>query len=279
MIVLIVHSIKCLTLKTKSMKSLFKLFLCVAVFSWTLISCDSNDEAAGTSGISVRLVDAPGDYDKVFIDVVGVEAIVDGEPIVLDTNAGVYDLLTLTGGEFVNLVNEEIPSGELSQMRLILGAENTLVLNGGQEVDLQTPSAQQTGLKLNVNYDLQPGVTYEFIMDFNVDKSIVELGNSGHILKPVIQITTSAESGAISGLVSPSGIDALVTATNTTDNTIEVSAHTDNVSGAFLLYGVPEGTYTVVVEPEAESGFTAVTVENVVVETGSTTAIETVVFE
>lgn len=261
------------------MKSLFKLFLCVAVASATFISCNSDNESEGTSSISVRLVDAPGDYEKVFIDVVGVEAIVDGEIVVLDSNAGVYDLLTLTGGEFVNLVNEEISSGELSQMRLILGSENSLVLNGGQEVSLKTPSAQQSGLKLNINYDLQPGVSYEFIMDFNVDKSIVELGNSGHILKPVIQITTTAESGAISGIVSPSEIDALVTATNSADDTVQVSAHTDNTSGAFLLYGVPEGTYTVVVDPEVESGFSAVIVENVVVETGSTTAIETVVFE
>lgn len=260
------------------MNNVLKLILCVAVVSAAFISCDSDGGSEGTSSLSVRLVDAPGDYEKVFIDVVGVEAIVDGETVVLDTNSGIYDLLSLTGGEFVNLVSEEIPSGELSQMRLILGERNSLILDGGQEVDLKTPSAQQSGLKLNVNYALQPGVLYEFIMDFNVDKSVVELGNSEHILKPVIQITTVAESGAISGIVSPSDVDALVTATNNADSSVEVSAYTDPVSGAFLLYGVPEGTYTVVIEPETESGFSAVTKENVVVETGSTTELETVVF-
>lgn len=261
------------------MKSLFNLILCVALVSLTLISCESENKSDGTSSISVRLVDAPGDYDKVFIDVVGVEVIVNGETEVLNTKSGVYDLLTLTGGEFVELVTDEIPSGQLSQMRLILGSENTVVLDGGQEVGLKTPSAQQTGLKLNVNYDLQPGVSYEFIMDFNVDKSTVIMGMSEYILKPVIQITTVAESGAISGIVSPAEISTLVTATNNADSTIEVSAYSNLDSGKFLLYGVPEGTYTVVIEPEAESGFNAVTVENVVVEIGSTTTMKTSVFE
>lgn len=217
--------------------------------------------------MTVRLVDAPGNYENVFIDVQGVEAIVDDEIMMLDTNAGIYDLLTLTGGEFVDLVNEEIPSGDLSQIRLILGDQNLLVLEGGESVNLQTPSAQQSGLKLNVNYDLQPGVAYEFIMDFNVDESIVIQGVSGYLLKPVIRITTSAESGAISGSVEPNDSQTLVTATNDATGE-EISAYIDEVTGEFLLYGVPDGTYTVLVE--SESGLSS-TLSDVDVEIGVTT--------
>lgn len=260
------------------MKSILRSFLFVALASVAFTSCNSDDSiSSDNSNISVRLIDAPGDYDNVFIDVIGVEAILDDEKVMLQTNSGIYDLLTLTGGEFVDLVDEDIPSGNLSQLRLILGSENTIVLDNGEEVALQTPSAQQSGLKLNINHDLQPGISYEFIMDFNVDKSIVTTGASGYILKPVIQISTSAESGAISGMVTPSEVSALVTATNNADDTIKVSTFTNPDSGAFLLFGVPEGTYTVVVEPEEESGFSSVTIENVEVEIENTTSLETVV--
>lgn len=250
------------------MKNLLKLALSLFVAGAVFTSCNSDDVSGESSGLSIRLVDAPGDYEKVFIDVVAVEAIVDGEARILDTNAGVYDLLTLTGGAFVNLVNEDIPSGNLSQLRLILGTENKVVLNGGQEIALQTPSAQQSGLKLNVNYDLQPGVTYEFIMDFKVDESIVVLGNSGRILKPVIRITTTAESGAISGNISPFDSQTKITATNDVTGE-EITAYSDS-QGNFLLYGTPDGTYTVFAESEA--GLTT-TVNNVIVEIGVTTSV------
>lgn len=255
------------------MKNLLKIILSVFVISVTMISCDSDDSSAeGTSGMSVRLVDAPGDYDNVFIDVVGVEAIVDGEIVLLETNAGIYDLLTLTGGEFVDLVNEDIPSGDLSQVRLVLGTENSIVLDSGEAVSLQTPSAQQSGLKLNVNYDLQPGVLYEFIMDFKVDESIVAQGNGGYLLKPVIRITTSAESGSIAGSVEPFDTETKVTATNDVSGE-EISAYTDD-AGEFLLYGVPEGTYTVLVD--SESGLTS-TINDVTVEVGVTTSLDLIV--
>lgn len=255
------------------MKNLVKVILSVFVISATFISCDSDDSSVeATSGMSVRLVDAPGDYENVFIDVVGVEAIVDGEIVMMETNAGVYDLLTLTGGNFVSLVNEDIPSGDLSQVRLVLGAENSIVLKSGEAKDLQTPSAQQSGLKLNVNYDLQPGVTYEFIMDFKVDESVVAQGNGGFLLKPVIRITTSAESGAIAGSVEPFDTETKVTATNDASGE-EISAYTDE-TGEFLLYGVPEGTYTLQVE--SESGLTA-TVNDVTVVIGETTVLEVIV--
>lgn len=248
--------------------------LCLLVTGTTLVSC-SKDDNNGSSGITVKLIDAPGDYAEVLVNVQAIEVIVDGNPIQYDVvQPGQYDLLTLVGGNFAALLNENIPSGRLSQIRLILGNnDNELLLEGEtSHRPLQTPSAQQSGLKLNVNYDLQPGVTYDFILDFNVEQSIVELGaGQGYILKPVIRTITEAESGAISGTVSPA-MAATITAT---DGNTEITANTDINTGEFLLYGVPEGTYTVVIEP-AEGNI--VTVTDVVVETGVTTPMETVNF-
>lgn len=255
------------------MRNLFKSALCLLIAATTLISCSEEDSTGESAKLTVKMVDAPGDYLNVFVNVQAIEVIVDGEHIEFDVDEpGQYDLLELTGGNFAALLNESIPAGKLSQIRLILGENgNEAVLEGEETpVNLRTPSAQQSGLKLNVNYDLQPGVTYDFILDFNVDESVVKLGASqGYLLKPVIRVTTEAESGAIAGVISP----AMAASITATDGTTEVIANADIETGAFLLYGVPEGTYTVVIEP-AEGEI--VTMTDVVVETGVTTQLETV---
>lgn len=245
-----------------------------------LTSCSDDDTAnqdAETARMSVKLTDAPGDYEAVFVDVENVVVKYNGsddEVFIGDVNAGVYDLLELTGGVSVLLVDDEIPAGSISQIRLILGDDNSIVVNG-ETFDLQTPSAQQSGLKINVNETLEAGLFYEFILDFDVDKSIVAQGNGGYLLKPVIRASTEAETGAISGLVLPVGIQTMVTASNATN---EISTFTNSV-GAFVLSGVPEGSYTVTYEADASLGFPPFVVENVQVSVGGVTELETVVFE
>lgn len=227
------------------MKKLNKLIVCFAALGLVFTSCNKDEQETAT--YSVHLVDAPGDYKAVKVNVIGLEVIVNGETKNLDVEAGVYDLLELTGGVRALLAGGEFPAGDLSQIRLVLGDQNSLVIegeNGDEEYELQTPSAQQSGLKLNVHQTLEPGILYEFILDFNVDKSVVALGDhSGYILKPVIRTTTLAESGAISGSVTPADAQTLVTAASVTDT---ISAYTDE-AGAYLLYAVPAGNYTVTV--------------------------------
>lgn len=246
-----------------------------AALGMIFTSCSTDSDQDGTASFSINLVDAPGDYDKVNVEVTGVEVIINDEIINVDMEAGVYDLLELTGGVSALLAEGEFPAGDLSQIRLVLGQNNHLVIDG-VEHSLQTPSGQETGLKLNVHQTLEPGILYEFILDFNVDKSVVVLGgNSGYVLQPVIRATTAAQSGAVSGLIEPATSKSLVVAN---DGTEEISAYTDE-HGAFLLYGVPEGTYTVTVTPAEGSSLSSTTVENVEVTKEETTVLETITLE
>ncbi|HET8803062.1 MAG TPA: DUF4382 domain-containing protein, partial [Aequorivita sp.] len=185
------------------MKSLLKLSLITLLFvGFASCSDDENpNNNEGKAQLAVRLTDAPGDYEAVLVDVE--EVVVkynDGEDVVLAINAGIYDLLELTAGVNVLLFNDEVPAGNISQIRLVLGEENTIVVDG-QTLPLATPSAQQSGLKIQVNENLEPGILYEFMLDFDVDESIVTQGNGEYSLKPVIRATTAAESGAISGTI------------------------------------------------------------------------------
>ncbi|WP_233280006.1 DUF4382 domain-containing protein [Constantimarinum furrinae] len=245
------------------------------------VACSNDDSSGnvdeGTARMSVKLVDAPGDYDNVFIDVQDVVIKYNGsedEVSIGEVNGGVYDLLTLTGGLSVVLVDDEIPVGSISQIRLILGDNNTVVVDG-ETYPLATPSAQQSGLKLQVNETLEAGIFYEFILDFDVEESIVVQGNGSYSLKPVIRASTTAETGSISGAVLPLGFQTLVTA----DNGITQISSYVNASGDFVLSGVPEGTYTVTVEAEPLAGLNAAVVQNVNVTVGEVTTLGTIDLE
>ncbi|RMA66129.1 DUF4382 domain-containing protein [Ulvibacter antarcticus] len=259
------------------MKNLIKLsVLTILLLGFVACSDDENSNSTeGTSRMSVKLVDAPGDYDAVFIDVQDVVIKYNGnenDVSIGAINAGVYDLLELTAGVSGLLVDDEIPAGSISQIRLILGENNSIVVDG-ETIPLNTPSAQQSGLKIQVNETLEPGIFYEFILDFDVEQSIVALGNGGYNLKPVIRASTVAETGSISGNVLPLGVQTLITANNGVN---EISTYVNPITGAFVLSGVPDGTYTITFEADIAVGLPVLVLEDVVVTNGNITALGTV---
>ncbi|MBJ7880917.1 DUF4382 domain-containing protein [Gelidibacter salicanalis] len=239
----------------------------ITFFSFGCSDDDAANDAEGNAKVSIKLMDAPGDYEHVYIDIVDVMVKVndngDGEEGWQSLNAintGVYDLLTLTGGVNVLLVDDfEVLSGTLNQIRLILGDDNTVVIDG-ETFPLKTPSAQQSGLKIKLNQTLLPNTAYTFLLDFDVDKSIVIAGNSGNInLKPVIRASAEATTGTISGSVLPLGVQTQISATNGVD---VVTTYAD-ANGNFLLLGLTAGSYTVTVTPNPASQLTPSILKNV----------------
>ncbi|MFN8241933.1 MAG: DUF4382 domain-containing protein [Bacteroidales bacterium] len=251
------------------MKKLLILMLFPAL---ALASCNKETET-GMPRLTFRLTDAPADYDRVNIDIVGAEAIIDGEKIDLEVNTGVYNLLDFANGKDTILVDQHIPSGQLSQIRLILGDNNNLELKG-QSFDLTTPSAQQSGLKLNVHAELVDGIAYEYIIDFDAARSIVHTGNGKHILKPVIRVFTKSVSGAIEGVVSPAKAKPLVYAISAQLDS--VSAFADTTSGKFMFRGLSSGSYKLRFLPV--SPYKDSTLYNVAVTNGIVTKLDTLKF-
>ena len=254
------------------MKFLFKLSL-IAIMLFGFISCSSNDESNEPSEpkakLALRLTDAPGDYEKVFIDVREVMVkYAGGEDLDLGINAGIYDLMELTAGVNVLLYNDDVPAGKITQIRLVLGDNNTIVVDG-QTFPLDTPSAQQSGLKIQVNQILEEGILYEFLLDFDVDESIVAQGNGGYSLKPVIRATTVADGGAISGTLLSFGLLSLVTA----ENEMESISSYANSDGEFLLSGVPPGTYKVTIQLDVNLDMPPTEIDNVSVVLGEVTSM------
>lgn len=229
--------------------SIMKNILSLVFLSLVWLGCSSDSPK---SRLEVALTDSPGDYEEVNIDIQRVEVHrAEGNQnsgwVVLDINEGVYDILKLTNGLDTLLGAVDLPSGRVSQIRLILGSNNTLKV-AGEVKPLATPSGQQSGLKLNVQTDLTGGVTYRITLDFDAARSIVSKGNGEYSLKPVIRAVTEAMSGAIKGHVAPVEATPAVFAIQGTDTV--ATAFTDSV-GYFLLRGIPPGTYKVTFEPKA----------------------------
>jgi hypothetical protein len=258
----------------KNIKFYVLSFLALTFISLVFVRCSNNDSTQ-TSAITVKLVDAPGDYQEVNIDVRDILIKDDTNPddqgwvSIGNTPSGgkIYNLLDLTGGESLTLSDTLIPSVYLGQVRLLLGDKNTVVLKDGTSLPLNTPSAQQSGLKLKVNQTLLGGVSYNFLLDFDADKSVVKAGNSGiYNLHPVIRVITTASSGVIKGTVTNIATAKQVLA-SVQVGTETVSSYA-NTEGVFQLNGVVAGTYTVTLTPDPTSGLAIKTISSVVVENG-----------
>ncbi len=228
-------------------------------------ACDSNsDEGSGTSQLQVRMTDAPGDYEEVNVEVVSVQVHKDDTDseegwVTLDEiNPGIYNLLDFANGKDTLLASAELPAGRISQIRLILGDENTVKLKSGEVIDLKTPSGQTSGVKLQVNANLEADVTYVMLLDFDAARSVVPKGNGGYNLKPVIRVISQAVAGGIRGVVTPAEYKPGIYVISAESDTLGGFAD-DN--GNFLIKGVPAGTYTV--KFYTEGGLHDTSVENV----------------
>ena len=236
-------------------------FLLLSVF-W--LACSNVDQ---TARLNVRLTDAPGDYEEVNIDIQSVEIHSSGGNqnsgwVSLDVESGTYNILELTNGLDTLLATAELPAGKISQIRLVLGNNNSVKINGVIN-SLSTPSAQQSGLKLNLNAELTEGITYNITLDFDAARSIVKKGNGSYSLKPVIRALEAATSGAIKGTVIPLDATPAVFAIAGTDTI--ATAYTDE-AGKFILRSIPAGTYKVSFVPK--TGYTPLLKENVSVTLG-----------
>ncbi len=225
----------------------FKRIMYVTMIGLLMIQFSSctKDKSSGKATLSVQLTDAPASYQAVMIDIQGVEIKGDiGSAVMLNTTAGMYNLLDLSNGVSTLIATGDLEPGKVSQIRLILGPNNTVRVNN-VDYPLSTPSAQQSGLKLQVHQTFEAGVAYNILLDFDAGQSIVEKGNNEYQLKPVIRTIDTAISGSIKGSISPIAANVMITATS---NGISYSSIT-NTSGKFLIAGLPAGNYDITITP------------------------------
>lgn len=143
------------------------------------------------------------------------------------------------------LGQDQVPVGHYTQVRLKIKAAEIVVDN--ETFPLDVPSGAQSGLKLGLNFTINPGSTYELVLDFDACKSLVTAGPKndpkGYKLKPHIRVISKAVSGSITGTVTNPNDLPIAYAIQNSDTTTSTSV--DILSGFFMLSFLPEGSYTV----------------------------------
>ncbi|MDA3865654.1 MAG: DUF4382 domain-containing protein [Salinivirgaceae bacterium] len=253
----------------KKINSLLSIMLLI-MLGLGVSSCEKDTETSNYP-YAIRMTDAPGPYNAVFIDLQGIEITGNNGPVVLtNVNTGIYNLLDFANGADTLISSGTLDDVTVQQIRLMLGSNNSVVIDS-VSYPLSTPSAEQSGLKIQVHKTLQAGVQYNVLLDFDACESIVDKGNGSYSLKPVIRTIEVATSGSIKGKITPIGTSAYVTATSDASYSSNVTA-----AGDFLIMGLPEGSYSFTVTPALP--LLPVTQNNIVVTTGVSTDVGTIAF-
>jgi hypothetical protein len=170
-----------------------------------LTGCDSQDPN-GTTSLSVRLKDAPGDVQHAFVTITEIDLVGSGGVQVLTSTPVTTDLLTLATETLTLVQDVEVPSGTYHELRVKIsgaclaaddgnGGSTVYATDGydstpcGGDADgaLHAPSFAQSGLKVKMNggalvLDVPEKI---LLVDFDVTQSFGHQA-SGWVMHPVV---------------------------------------------------------------------------------------------
>lgn len=199
----------------------------LALAALTGWACNGDSVTGASSGqIRVKLTDAPFPTDSVdsvnvFVtrvemrvstaDSVAADSAVSADSasahgwVTVATPNKRYDLMELRNGASVDLGVTPVSSGHYSGMRLVIDPAqsnvvlvNGMVLTATSSPNVTFPSGSTSGIKINLTngIDVIASDTTTVMLDFNLDQSFVQRGNSitrlGLLFKPVIQASVVA---------------------------------------------------------------------------------------
>lgn len=289
----------------KKLRSLWGLALAVllSLAVSQLPGCGGGGSSTPTGTLKVGLTDAQSDaFANVFITIKEVRVVPAGLENAKDDDARLPVVATFTTPRKIDVLTLRfvqealgevvLPAGKYNQIRLVLAPNegqntaNYVVLKTGQTIPLDTPSGQQSGLKIVGKIDIKAGVINAIVIDFDPNAAIVITGsnqsNQKYILKPTgIRIVQSGDVynsfGSLTGYVSTLGnwstatVSVVPQASSTAIAAGSIFANaTSGGSRVPFSAFVPSGTYRVHV---GASGFLPYSSPLQTVTTGNPTAV------
>lgn len=185
-----------------------------------LASGCSDVASSGSSSVTIKLTDAPGDLAEAWVEITEIylqgTTSEGGERVSLFSGStGMIDLLTLPGEKTVDLIRDvAVPEGTYSQLRFVIGKAR-IVTEDRREFSTENgtllcPSCTTpSGLKVNLpggSVRLDGGANV-LVVDFDVSQSFgSERGKSGRwVMHPVMHASDFQASGSIAGTVTLGG--------------------------------------------------------------------------
>lgn len=285
------------------MRSLVYLLCCIIALT-VLAGCGGGG-GGSSSRLQLFLTDAPIDAYAINVTISSIEVhsdangwqtIKDYDPA-LTINLLDYQAkndLDSDPGTIANylLLDQPLSPGHYTMIRLHV-TEVRIVVNEGDDpagVPVDINNLEQTGIKLNHEFDVPEGEVCAVLLDFNGKESIVEMGNGNYRLQPVIAAVPKNVVGRITGTVvfkdasevvvpvpaPPVTVGAYASGTTTLVSIGEVVPSVDGLSGAFTIGALLPGTYDIKV---TATGYSSDAVRLAVVTLGAaeTKSVEVVV--
>jgi hypothetical protein len=152
----------------------------------------SDQSVEGLQEVNIEVIELRMRYSSVRIDTVSADSVTIDEDskgkrewITVDFEPETLNLLDLTNADSF-LTSADLTAGFYSEIRLILGENNYIVDEDGDEHSLKVPSGQQSGYKIKFNSRLHSGEEFDLTIRLDTDKSIHQTGNGQFILHPVL---------------------------------------------------------------------------------------------
>lgn len=167
------------------MKTFMRYFSFALGICFFLAACSKNEKQVP---IQLLLTDNPAAYDSVNVHIKSIQVKINQEEAewtTIKSKDTTVNLLDLQNGVTMVLAQDNVPDGILKEVRLILGPDNYVVVNGTKH-ELQTPSAESSGLKIKIDKELNETLN-TFILDFDAALS-VKAQNGSFKLMPVIKL-------------------------------------------------------------------------------------------
>ncbi len=166
-----------------------KITLIVTVFTLLIFSACKKDEETNAD-VSVYLQDAPAaSYEKIKIELKGVSVYsqTSGSWVTLTVDNGIFDLLTLDSLHQAFLGKIKISGGDISDLQLTIGSQNTVTVSG-IDYPLVLDESDLDKLKVKISDNVNGGSSYKLTIDFKASESI---DNNGGVykLKASLKIT------------------------------------------------------------------------------------------
>ncbi len=276
-------------MKTKHSKflSISTVMICLLSFSCQKNGNYSGGTNSGKSSVNIYLTDDPSlVFEHVFLDISKVEIKVEDDSessherehegevddndrhgeisggwVSVPIHAGVYDILKFRNGlDTLFATTTFDASRDLRKVRLTLGSNNGVVLNGtsfpltlNSNDNFVVIQIDESSVAINSG-----GIT-NFWIDIDAGRSIRQHGDQFE-LKPSVKVFSKEKSGSIEGRVLPASAAAVVIAINGTD-TATAKPETE---GEFKIIGLKPGTYTLIYHATANN-YVDATVSNVVI--------------
>lgn len=224
------------------------------LFFGIFTACD-NTGSDNKALINVLLIDAPGDFDEVWVEILGVEllpagsrGLENGDLVFLPYTPAdkIVRLTDLVGSQRLLLGRKEVPAGIVSRVKLLLG-DTHYFIKGGQRFPLQLANNAEDFLTMQLQANAAANFALDIYIDFDVATSVKAGASGSFLLEPALRAFTLDRTSEVRGIVQPPAARPFVYAIHESDTFATITSGT----GEFRLRGLPPNPYRILIRPRA----------------------------